>query len=317
MGNSSQEDQMILAAWLYYEERLTQEEIAEQLGVSRVAITRLLQRARQEGIVQIRVTRPLPLQYELERQLKIKFDLENIIVVNTADAMDETLEAIGQAGALLLSKLIFTDCRLGMAWSSTVTRIAPYIDKPARPLKMAVNELAGTFLGPDTPYGVSWRVAEKLGVPLESLPVPVVVQNEAALSAIMQEDRIQLALTHAAEVDIALVGLGDVSPESSMIRTGYLTPDQMAEMRSRGAVGDVLMRFYDIEGHHVPNPYEARTISLQWEQILVIPHIVVMACGKRKAEAILGALRAGMVKSLVTDVAAAEAVLGLSQESVA
>ncbi|WP_374712507.1 sigma factor-like helix-turn-helix DNA-binding protein [Symbiobacterium terraclitae] len=95
----SEADLKVLVAWMYYDEGLTHEKIARRLSLSRVAVTRLLQRARREGIVQIQITRPLPVQFQLERELEAAFGLKRAIVVPTYPEHGATLDALGRAGA--------------------------------------------------------------------------------------------------------------------------------------------------------------------------------------------------------------------------
>jgi DNA-binding transcriptional regulator LsrR (DeoR family) len=306
---SSQDDLMVAVAWMYYQDGLTHQEIADQLGLSRVSVTRLLQRARREGVVQVKITRPLPETYRLALDLKRAFGLKEAVVVKTASAAEETLELIGQAGAEHLKETLCRDCRLGFGWSTTVSRMANYLERPARPVQVRVCELAGSMSGHENPYSVSMRVAEMLGAALVSLPVPVLVNSEAAYRALMEEPSIRSALEEAPEVDIAFIGLGDVGPQCTLVRVGALTPEQMDDIRRRGAVGDILMRFYDLEGRYVPTPLEGRTIALKWEQILRIPYTVALAAGPQKTEPILGALRGGFVQGLVTDSETAARVL--------
>jgi len=157
------------------------------------------------------------------------------------------------------------------------------------------------MLGQDTPYSISSKVAETLGAALKSLPVPVIVNNPATYQALMKEKSIKEALDQAAKCDTAFVGLGDVGDQCTMVKTGYLTPQQMEDLRRQGAVGDVLLRYYDINGQHVYNPLEPHIISLNWEQLNRIPYMVALASGPSKIQAIQGALRGGWVSCLVSD----------------
>jgi DNA-binding transcriptional regulator LsrR (DeoR family) len=303
------DDVMVRAAWLYYEARLTHEEIADELHMSRVAVTRLLQRARQEGVVRITITRPLPAEFELEVRLKKAFHLKSAVVVSPGASPADTLENIGLFGAQLLSRLITPGSRVGVAWSSTLAHLANYLEKNDPLVPFTVHELAGTFLGPATPYGIAWRVAEKMGVPLESLPVPVFVQSREAYDALMKEERIRLALQHATEVDIAMVGLGNLCPDCTLVQTGFLTPEQTDIFKNQGVVGDILMRFYDEHGNPVHTPQDGQVISLTIEQIRRIPHVIAVATGETKIAPIIGALRGRLVQGLVTDTETARQVL--------
>lgn len=305
----SEADLKVLVAWMYYDEGLTHEKIAQRLGMSRVAVTRLLQKARREGIVQIQITRPLPVQFRMARQLEEAFGLKRAIVVRSYPEHRVTLDALGGAGAQYLQSLLFPGCRLGVAWSETVRRIIPYVQQVKQPVQGTINELVGTRTVQTNPFSVSGQLASALGMPLETLPVPVVVQSPAARDAILSEASIRTAMEHARQCDIAIVGLGDVGPECTLVRTGHLTAESVAEFRERGAVGDILMRFYDQNGEYVPGPLESCIISLEWEDIKRLPHIIAMAAGPRKVDAILGALRGRLIHSLITDTDTARQVL--------
>lgn len=309
IANNNPDDLMVVAASMYYEDELTHEQIAKKLHMSRVGVTRLLQRARREGVVQVKITKPLPLQYELEQRLQKIFGLKDAVVVKTHGSRDATLDAIGAAGAEHLKQSVFANCRLGVGWSTTVSRMGHYLEKFQSPAGVVVNELAGSVLGLVNPYSISGQIAQMLQAPVEPLSVPVVVRNAAARDAILKEPTIATALEHARSCDIAFVGLGDVCDDGTLVRAGFMTTAQMAEMRRRGAVGDILMRFYDLSGRHVPSPLERRVISLAIDEIRRVPYVVVMVSGSMKLDALLGALRGGLCHCVITDTETAEQVL--------
>ncbi len=300
---------MVAAAWMYYDDGLTHEQIAKKLHLSRVAVTRLLQRARREGILQIKITKPLPLQYELERRLQNAFDLSAAVVVKARASLDETLDAVGRAGAEHLKQVIFPNCRLGVGWSRTVSRMAPHLEKPATPISCVVNELAGSVLDPEHPYSISWLIAQVLEARVEALPAPVVMTSSEARQALLNEPGISTAMEHAKQCDIAFVGLGDLEPDCTLVRTGFMTVEQRAELQAKGAVGDMLMRFFDVSGRHVPSPLDPRVISLSRAEIERIPYVVTLVAGPTKVNAIVGALRGRLCHCIILDTATAEQVL--------
>jgi DNA-binding transcriptional regulator LsrR (DeoR family) len=309
MGENSQEELMVIAAWLHYVERMTHEEIAEQLHMSRVSITRLLQRARNEGVVQFTITRPLPEQYQLETRFKEQFHMRSVTIVRTMSDPSETTKEVCRAGAATLKKLIFPGCRLGLAFSSTLSYMVDFLDNKSMPSDITIQELAGTYLSPSAPYGISWRIAEKLGARLVSMPVPVVVQSEEVRDAIMQEPSIREAFNGVTNVDLAVVGLGKIGPDSTLIKTGHFSQELMREFKAKGAAGDILLHFYDQAGNYVPNPLQNRMIVLSWEDVKRIPDILAVATGPDKVDAIHGALCSGVVQHLVTDMETALAVM--------
>lgn len=302
------DDLVVTVANLYYAEDLTQEEVAERLSLSRVAVTRILKRAREDGLVQITVKRPLPDLYALGLRLERAFGLRAARVAATGSSADDSLENLGRAGAELLSRFALPGKRIGAAWSRTVSAIVPYVRRPAKP-PLCVNELAGTYLEPGVPYGVSWKLAERLGAPLETIPAPVLVRSAEAKALMLEERSVARSFENAAKVDVAFVGLGGVSADSSLMKTGYLTEEHLREVTEKGAVGDMLMRYFDAEGRHVRMSFEDRAVSPEWETLRRLPLVVAMAYGPSKLAAIKGALAGRLVQGLVTDRATAELLL--------
>lgn len=316
MASKDQQELMILAAWLYYDEQLTQKEIADRLGVSRISVTRLLQRARQEGIVEIRMTKPLPVQYQLSLQLQKRYNLKNIVIARTYDSPEDTLNAVGEAAAEYLASVVTAGSRLGIVgWSKTLSYMTAYLKAMSGVVRPAVvSELVGSFVGKAETYNVSLQVAEALGVPIDMLPVPAMVRSEAARDAILAEPAISNALKHARQCDVIFVGVGHVGPGWTMVVRGHLTEEEADYIRSKGAVGDIVGRYYDECGRPVHTYLDSRVISISWEDLRRIPHIVAVACGPHKVKPILGLLRGSLCHCLVTDIDTAQQVLQAEED---
>lgn len=301
-------ENIVAVANLYYIEKLTQKEIADRMGISRVAVTRMLKRADEEGFVQITVNRPLSDCLALALRLERALGLRTARVVETGATPEDTLENIGREGADLLARHALPGRRIGAAWSRTVSAIIPFVRKPPKP-PLCVNELAGTYLDPSMPYGVSWKLAEKLGAQLETIPAPVLVQSAQAKALMVAEKSVARAFENAAKVSVALVGIGDLSQDSSLRKTGYMSGEQVKEIEARGAVGDILMRYFDADGRHVPVSFEERIVSLEWKKLKELPLVIGIAFGRSKVKAIRGAIAGKVIHALVTDRATAEALL--------
>jgi DNA-binding transcriptional regulator LsrR (DeoR family) len=299
MGEYS-DDLVVTAANLYYLENLTQEEVACKLGLSRVAVSRVLKRARDLGFVQVSIRRPLPELFDLGLRLEKAWDLKVVRVVATGAGDESTLDNLGRAGAELVAYYGGPGKRIGAAWSRTVSSIVPHLKRPARP-PLCVTELAGAYLEPGTPFGVSWRLADKLGARLETIPAPILAATAEAKAFMMRERSVIQAFENGARVDLALVGLGGVDEEASIVRTGYVNDENLAEINDRGAVGDILMRYFDAQGRHIPMSFEDRAVSLEWEAITRLPLVIAMAFGPRKIAAMRGAMAGGVIQGLVTD----------------
>lgn len=303
------DDLMVVVTWLYYHEDLTHDQIASRLGIPRIKVTRLLQKARREGVVEFRITRPLPQEFELQQRLCKITKLKEAVIVQSRRTLDETLEDVGKAAADHLDRHLRNGLRIGMGWSTTVSRMAAYIRTPKKRLAVTVYELAGTMVGETNPYTISWIVAQRLNARLETLSVPVLVASDETRQALLQEPRLRQTLEEVKHCDIAYVGLGNIAEDTTLVRIGLLTQADIHHIEQQGAVGEILMRYYDTEGRHIPSPWESRIISLDWEAIRQIPQIVVIAAGEHKINAITAALRGGLCHTLVTDTDTARAVL--------
>lgn len=313
MTRPTEEDLMIRAAWMYYDEEMTHQQIAEKLRLSRVKVTRLLKKAREMGIVEIKVTRPLPLQYELSHQLETLFNLKDALIVNTAQDPETTLNEIGRASVEHLAQVMTPRATLGFGWSSTVSRMAKYLGLLNPMPDCRVVDLVGSVLGQNNPYSVSSKVADALDAPLVALPVPVVVKSREAREAILHEPNIREALTVASQSDIAFVGIGEAGPTTTLHTSGYLDESELHDLQQQGIVGDVLMRFYDIQGCSVHTSLDDCVIGLDWNDMSRLSYVVVVAAGITKVEALVGILRSSISNSLITDMETATRVLDYAQ----
>ena len=304
---------MTIVAHLYYVEGLTQKAIAERVKLSRPAVVRVLQRARDLDIVEVRIKRPVPGITEDELELERRFGLRIARVVPTDLTPEKTLDSIGKTGAEVLESLIQTGSRIGVAWSRTVHAILPHSRRPKPHIECIVNEIAGTYLDASIPYGVSWQLSEILGVPLQSIPVPILVKNSEVRKTMLKEQVIARAAKNASQVDFAIVGLGDTTRDSSLVGSGHIGPADLRELRERRAAGEIVARFYDIEGARIRMSFDDRVVALKWDEIKRIPLVIAMAYGPSKVEPIIGALRGRIIQGLITDRVTAEAVLAANK----
>lgn len=293
---------------MHFHEGMTHEQIARRLHTSRVTVTRLIKRAREAGIVEIRVLRPVPPDLEVSSQLERHFGVEAIVVESSTD-VERTLHAVAQAAVEYLMYELTPGLRIGFGWSSTLSRMATYLRAPKKPVPCTVIDLVGSMLGRPNPYSVSGRVANALGATLAPLPVPAVVESAAARDAILQEPALQQTLNLARQSDLAFVGIGEVAAASTLVELGYMSSAEMERLRQCGAVGDILMRFFDIEGRWIETATDSRVLGLVWQDLQQLPRIVVVASGLHKAAPLLGILRSGLCHVVITDVSTAQGVL--------
>lgn len=303
-------DLRVRAAWLYYVEGMTQEQIARFMEISRAKVIRLLAGARDSGIVRIRIEGRASEQIALERQLVARFGLADAIVVPAPAHEAEVATVVGHAAGTYLSDQVRDGMTLGVGWGVTLHMSLKALGgRPCRQLSV-VSLLGGmTHSRAVNPSAVARRIADAFGADCYQLTAPVVVADESVRSALWSEPGLRELLERARRVDLALVSVGDVSEEATLFREGLLPDTVLSTLRKAGAVGDVLCHFIDAEGKIVDHPVNRRVVAVDLEDLRRVPRIVVAAGGRRKVAAIRAALKATGAGVLITEEGAASGLL--------
>ena len=304
-------------AELYYEEGKTQAEISETFGITRSAISRILTEARQKGVVEINIRRPLRYDTALERALIERFGLKNACVVTwqSNDRYDALKIRLGKAAARLLSDQINSSRIIGIAWGTTVsTTIDACESKDLSDLQIvqlvgALGSSMHTYSG----QALVEQLARKVGGKGVYLYTPFIVDEADTARALTNTPSIQEALDVGRKCDAALVGIGSTKPEyCSLFQGGHISKDVLATLQQAGAVGDVSGHYFDIHGNTANLEFHQLMIGISKTDLLNIPARIAVAGNSAKADAIYAALSGGYVNILVSDSQTVTKVLELA-----
>lgn len=308
-------DVMTEIAALYYADDVTQEELSQRFGMSRAKIGRLLKRAREEGIVEIRV-RPHPgVAGEIEKEFIRRFGLDRLIVAADHRNQETQRQALASLVAAHLNRLLRDGMIVAVGMGRNVGAVADGLVSPA--VQRAVTFVsaiggslrAGEIMNPDH---IGRRLAARFGGESETLYAPALVESAAARVILMQNDTVRQTLDRARRADIALIGVGDLSEDSNMVRMGWFTPQEVTEARLSGTIGDMMgYDFFDIQGQPASQPLQGRIMGLTTPELRRIPNVIAIASESTKAAGILGALRTGVINTLATTLSNAHTVLSL------
>ena len=305
MSVESKTHLMVKVAKQYFETGMTQQEIATSLRISRSTVSRLLSRARDEGIVQIAIEVPPGIYPELEKSLEQYYDLVEVIVIETHnyDSPAGTALELGQAAAGYLERTIQKNDIIGFAWGITMKTMVDAM-QPQKTPNIKVFQMNGGLTPQMTDiHGTSLthNLATRLGGDAYMLQAPGVVDNPQTQQMFMADTNVHQVFDLANDASMAFFGIGTIAEDTLWGRAGLLTEKVTTELETLGAVGDIMSRYYDEKGNRVNSSLCQRVVGIPIEQLLGIDRRIGVAGGSEKFKAILGALRGGYINVLITD----------------
>jgi deoxyribonucleoside regulator len=318
-NNSEREEILAFVAEKYYLEDKRQTDIAEMIGLTRSAVSRMLTEAREKGIVEIVVHHPFRYDREVEEELKRRLGLKHVSVVEVANQTnyDDLRKQLGKAGARLLRKLIEPGFQIGVAWGTTVQATIEAFEKtPISGTK--VVQLVGVLGSTRHSYSAQTlveRLAYRIGGEGVYLYTPFIVENETTAASLLKDPSVEEAISIGRECDIALMGIGTTKPEyCSLYKGNHITKGELDTIRSASAVGDVCALYYEIDGSLAKVDFHHRRIGTSFDDLQNIGTRLAVAGNLEKAEAILGAIKGKFINALVTDNQTALRVIELDQD---
>ncbi len=304
-ADESREHLMVQIARMTYQQDKTLTEIAAETGLNRWQVSRLLQEARDLGVVRIEIV-PRTLRHpDLETGLAETFGLRDAVVV--PGLIDQGVDGVAQAAGQYLAQIKPRPQVIGVSWGRTMGAVAHWLP-PDWADGVAVVQINGTVApvpGIAHHNDVAETFARKGKGRMIPLPVPAIV-GEKLTREVLEKDRIVAdVLRMARSAQVLAFSLGVAGEHSVLMRSGNIQKSEMAGLLRAGAVGDVLGHFINRRGEIVDPELDARTIGLSVTDLRQRDRVIGIAAGQDKNEVTLGALKAGLVNILVTDEATA------------
>lgn len=302
---------IIEVAKMYYLMDCSQQEIANKLSISRPTVSRLLQQAKEEGIVEIRINDPSEDCKQYEKDLEEKFGLKRAVVTYAPMYEDKSIKTlIGKAAAAYLSDIVKDGDLIGTVWGTTIYQVSTYLEHKA--LKdVAVVQLKGGVSHSEkkTYASETLHLFEKaFNAKSYQLPIPAIVDHVVVKQAIEADRHIGKLLDMGKEANIALFTVGVPKTDSLLFQLGYFTKDE-EKIISEHAVGDISSRFFDKDGQVCDEVLDARTIGIELDELKKKDQSILVAGGLTKVDGILGAVKAKYANVLITDSCTAKLLL--------
>lgn len=301
------------AASYYYEQNKTLKEVARLLNVSESTVSRLIQRAKKEQIVEFVIRDPYKLCLDLEYRLLEKFDLKEVIIANASSDPEENKKRVALEGARYLQREVTSRDKLGIAWGGTMYYLVHYLN-PCQRTDTSFVTLHGSLSCCDYELDVHnlvSRMSMAFGGNYYSLSSAGLFDSREDLQTIKQDANVRRIFSLFEQLTISVSGMGSFYPEldSPLSRLAYLKPEELADLRDKGVYGDIILRFFDSQGKELDSDIRERTLAIDIQTYKKIPRKILVVSGVQKAKSLVAALKGGLVDVLIVDSKLAQAIL--------
>ena len=292
------EDELVVkVAWLYFFEEKTQQQISDMLGISRMKVIRLLDRAKETGVIRISMRENNERRMRLERSIVETYSLSDSFVVPTSPgaAISEINNVIADAAALYIDNRISPDAFINVGYGDTMGKTLNSLAKRAKNPISCISLTGGVSIYlPNIQSSI-------FNVRLFLIPAPLLVSSKEMVSAIMEERSVSEITRMVSLASFTVIGIGGMNSEATILKTGDMSNNDFMYVKMQGGVGDILCHFFDSQGNLINSPFGERLVTTPINVLKSLPNVIGVAAGKSKREAIKGALALGYLDTLITD----------------
>lgn len=290
-----EESLIIKTAWYYYLENMTQQNISEKLGISRMRVIKLLEKARQNGIIQFKLRQDGAQRMHVEQQLIEQWKLKDAFVVPPPPSDNNRNQTIALAAAMYIGERLTENSFINMGYGDTPSRVLNNLATNAE-FPISVVSLTGgvSHYLPNTQSNV-------FNAKLYLIPAPLLVSSREMVTAMRQEPSVQEISRMVRLASMSVVGIGAMNDEATILKSGSLSKSDFVFLSMHGAVGDILCHFIDSNGNLVHTDIEDRLLSTPLETLRELDNVIGVAAGPAKVNAIRAALRGKYLDVLITD----------------
>lgn len=286
---------MVKAVWYYYFENMTQQAIADRLSISRMRVIKLLDAARQSGVIQFRLRSDSIGMMQQSRELMQKYHLKDVFIIPEAEQESQLNESIARAGAMYVADRLGDNACINVGYGDTLSRTLNHLATMVQTPVTCVSLTGGVS------YYLPNARSNIFNARLYLMPAPLIASSHEMAAAMRAETSVSDIIRMAELSSFTLVGIGAMHETATIVRSGVISQNEMLRLKMSGSVGDVLCHFVDEYGALVPSDIEDRLISTPLEQLRSMDNVVGLAAGTQKVEAIRAVLRGGYLDVLITD----------------
>lgn len=303
----------VRAAWMYFIEQMTQNEIADVLGVGRITVVRMLAEARSRNEVKIAIESELAEIVALERALETRFGLQQAIVAPLSKDDADPIPAISARTGAYLSEAMRPGMKVGVGWGRTLLSALSFINPKSLADFKVISLLGGVGVArQNNPAEFAWRFAQAFQGEGYLIPAPAVVDSVETRTALVERCGLQDIFSMTKELDAVVLSIGGIASATTFYRGGFLKDADREALMARGAVGDVLFHFFDKAGDLVDHPVNDLVMSIDVDRLRKAPLRILTSGGEEKVEALVAAMKLLQPTVLITDERSGRSMLDLA-----
>lgn len=305
---------------MYYLKHLTQAEIAATLYISRPSVSRLLKKAEEEGIVEIKINRFLKRNYHLEELMKKTFDLKEARILSCPQESEaDILHSLGRLAAEYIDSKLESGMTLGISWGRSVKAVVDELHSSDKGPINIVQIMGATAneIGTSSAQRLVRQLADIYNGQAYYLNAPLFTEDDYVCQTLRKNPAVSVTLQQAANADIIVTGIGAqndirIPKKASDLGAGwmqYLTEEIIQEINKKKAVGCLAAQFFDKNGTPIKSLWSRNCIGITLQELKRVPNVIGIASGHDKVNAIRGALLGSYITGLVTDAGTATEIL--------
>ena len=295
------ENTLVKVAWYYFMNNMTQQQIAETLGIPRMRVVKMLSQAKDEGIVQFKINQSIEKKIGIENSLIEKYGLDDAVVVPQT-VPEKVVDSVSMAAALYIDEKTkegdFINIGFGHTVSTTVSNLTYNTDKKLSFVSLTggVSHYTSTII-----KGAHYRPASKVTPDIHIIPAPLLASSKDTARAFLNERSISDIFSMNKLAHMTVIGIGALKENASIFKLNIASENDFQLMKMNGAVGDLLSNFIDPSGTLVESDLHDRLISTPISNLKEFRNTIAVAGGVEKKDAIKAALLGGYINVIITD----------------
>ncbi|MBC2857322.1 sugar-binding transcriptional regulator [Cetobacterium sp. 2A] len=292
--NSYEQNLIFKITWSYFMENKTQQEISEMYNISRAKIMKLLSEAKEQKIIQFKISSDASNFISLEQKIKLKYSLKDVFITpsNTVDIN----ETIAKSAAMFIQENLSENDFLNIGFGDTVSKIVSNISFEENNSTSLISLTGGVNY-----YLSSLDSFNRKKTNLYIIPCPFSLSSEELANQLFKENSVNEILKMSQFAKMTVIGIGAISKYDTIVKDQKLSSNEIVVLKNKGVVADILGYFINNAGEEVEDNFSKKIISTHFNSLKNLKNVIAVAGGEHKYEAIKAALKTNIIDILFTD----------------